>query len=146
MKKLVYLSSLFLLSSLFVCCSRHIEESRIDVSFSDSIHDSVFQMSQLYGEKYDSFYVLRPYFPVDSLGQLEMSDGLKEFLESRLMFDDAFIILLSEASTVKAYSEILRNDVVGFKMPYGEGISMDVPLTIASDSIHTGNFVKFMEE
>lgn len=145
MKKLVYLSSLFLLSSLFVSYSRHIYESKIDVSFSDSIHDSVFQMSQLYEEKYDSFYVLRPYFPVDSLGQLEMSDGLKEFLESRLMFDNAFIILLSEASTVKAYSEIFINDVA-FEMPYGKGISMDVPLTIASDSIHTGNFVKFMEE
>ena len=116
------------------------------VSFRESVKDSVFQMSQLYEEKYDSFYVLRPYFPVDSLGQLEMSDGLKEFLESRLMFDNAFIILLSEASTVKAYSEILRNDVVSFEMPYGKGISMDVPLTIASDSIHTGNFVKFMEE
>lgn len=115
------------------------------VSFRESVKDSVFQMSQLYEEKYDSFYVLRPYFPVDSLGQLEMSDGLKEFLESRLMFDNAFIILLSEASTVKAYSEIFINDVA-FEMPYGKGISMDVPLTIASDSIHTGNFVKFMEE
>ena len=122
------------------------EEKNVTVSFRESVKDSVFQMSQLYEEKYDSFYVLRPYFPVDSLGQLEMSDGLKEFLESRLMFDNAFIILLSEASTVKAYSEILRNDVVGFEMPYGKGISMDVPLTIASDSIHTGNFVKFMEE
>lgn len=145
MRKLCYLASILLLSSLFVCCS-NMEEKNVTVSFRESVKDSVFQMSQLYEEKYDSFYVLRPYFPVDSLGQLEMSDGLKEFLESRLMFDNAFIILLSEASTVKAYSEILRNDVVGFEMPYGKGISMDVPLTIASDSIHTGNFVKFMEE
>ena len=121
------------------------EEKNVMVSFRESVKDSVFQMSQLYEEKYDSFYVLRPYFPVDSLGQLEMSDGLKEFLESRLMFDNAFIILLSEASTVKAYSVIFNNDVA-FEMPYGKGISMDVPLTIASDSIHTGNFVKFMEE
>ncbi len=144
MRKLCYLASMLLLSSLFVCCS-NMEEKNVTVSFRESVKDSVFQMSQLYEEKYDSFYVLRPYFPVDSLGQLEMSDGLKEFLESRLMFDNAFIILLSEASTVKAYSEIFINDVA-FEMPYGKGISMDVPLTIASDSIHTGNFVKFMEE
>lgn len=144
MRKLCYLAFILLLSSLFVCCS-NMEEKNVTVSFRESVKDSVFQMSQLYEEKYDSFYVLRPYFPVDSLGQLEMSDGLKEFLESRLMFDNAFIILLSEASTVKAYSEIFINDVA-FEMPYGKGISMDVPLTIASDSIHTGNFVKFMEE
>lgn len=144
MRKLVYLSSLFLLSSLFVSCSRHIYESKIDVSFSDPIHDSVFQMSQLYEEKYDSFYVLRPYFPVDSLGQLEMSDGLKEFLESRLMFDNAFIILLSEASTVKAYSEI-GAIYVSWELPYGKGISMDAPLSAVPDSTHTRFLVELKE-
>ena len=78
-----------------------------DGTFRESVKDSVFKMSQLFEEKYDSFYVLRPYFPVDSLGQLEMSDGLKEFLESRLMFDNAFIILLSEASTLKRILKFL---------------------------------------
>ncbi len=115
------------------------------VSFRESVKDSVFKMSQLYEEKYDSFYVLRPYFPVDSLGQLEMSDGLKEFLESRLMFDNAFIILLSEASTVKAYSEIGTIDVF-WKLPYGKGISMDAPLSVVPNSTHTHFSVKLKKE
>lgn len=149
MRKLCYLASLFLLSSLFVCCSNiYVYESEIDVSFSDSIHDSVFQMSQLYEEKYDSFYVLRPYFNGGELfNQLELSDGLKELCVGRLKdSDDVFIILLSKNDTVKVYSVIGRNDVVYFKLPYCKGIYMDAPLSFVSDSIHTVNFVKFMEE
>ena len=144
MRKLCYWASILLLSSLFVCCS-NMEEKNVTVSFRESVKDSVFQMSQLYEEKYDSFYVLRPYFPVDSLGQLEMSDGLKEFLESRLMFDNAFIILLSEASTVKAYSEIGTIDVF-WKLPYGKGISMDAPLSVVPNSTHTHFSVKLKKE
>ena len=146
MRKLCYLASILLLSSLFVCCS-NMEEKNVTVSFRESVKDSVFKMSQLFEEKYDSFYILRPYSCMDSLNHLEMSNKLKKLCVDRLkLSDDVFIILLSENNAIKAYSKICRNDVAYFMLPYYKGISIDAPLSVVPDSTHTHFSVKLKKE
>ena len=115
---------------LFSSCSHSQQAENKKVSFKDTVIGCHFKMSQMYEEKYDSFYIMPPYFSEDSIpNHIIVNDVFKNYCRKKLRyFDNAYIILLTTANRVKAYSVIMRDDILYFKLPYYKGISMDEEL------------------
>lgn len=113
---------------MFSSCSQKAENKR--VSFKDNVISCQFRMSQLYEEKYDSFYIIPPYFYDDSIpNHIIIDDDLKNYcIENLRMNDKNYIILLTTSNHVTSYSVISRNDVWYFNLPHYKGISMEKPL------------------
>lgn len=130
MKKKGNILFTFIFCGLFSSCSHSQQAENKKVSFKDTVIGCNFKMSQMYEEKYDSFYIMPPYFIEDSIpDHIIINDELKNYCSNELRyFDDAYIILLTTDNRVKSYSYISRGDVLYFHLPYYKGISMEKTL------------------
>ena len=118
----------FIACGIFSSCSQKAENKR--VSFKDTVIGCHFKMSQMYEEKYDSFYIIPPYFNDDSIPKhIIIDDDLKNHCIKNLRMNDKYyIILLTASNHATSYSVISRNDVWYFNLPHYKGISMEKTL------------------
>lgn len=123
----------FIACGVFSSCSQKAENKR--VSFKDNVISCQFKMSQLYEEKYDSFYIIPPYFYDDSIpNHIVIDDDLKNYCIKKLrMNDKTYIMLLTVSNHVTSYSVINRDDVWYFHLPYYKGISMEKTLYMSKN-------------
>lgn len=123
----------FIACGVFSSCSQKAENKR--VSFKDNVISRQFKMSQLYEEKYDSFYIIPPYFYDDSIpNHIVIDDDLKNYCIKKLrMNDKTYIMLLTVSNHVTSYSVINRDDVWNFHLPYYKGISMEKTLYMSKN-------------
>ena len=89
-------------------------ETRIDLPLKNEQTEEVFSFQEYCKEKYDSIFLVYPYFNTEreDFLNLRMSDILRRKCDNNTNFDSFSTLLFINKGTVKAYSRIKAADAV----------------------------------